>query len=61
MSRLFEPNGDRYYDHCDDCEPRRKHRGCACGLDGYPGTCPGRDRCPYNDEYDESGEEEAHG
>lgn len=22
--------------------------GCACGLDGYPGSCPGSASCPYS-------------
>lgn len=47
-----EPNGDRYYDRYDD-EPRRKPKGCWCNLDGYPGTCPGAENCPYSGYPDE--------
>jgi hypothetical protein len=54
-----EPNGDRYYDRADpDFHEERKPRGCWCGLDGYPGRCPGPSNCPYSGYHDTDEEDE---
>jgi hypothetical protein len=42
-------------------DERRRRRRCECGLDGYPGRCPGAESCPYagrHSEEDEGGDDE---
>ena len=31
----------------------RKLNSCWCGLDGFPGHCPGPQHCPYSGFHDE--------
>lgn len=53
----------RWRDDHDDYDygaPKRKPKGCWCGLDGYLGSCPGAENCPYSGYHDgdEEGEDE---
>lgn len=43
-----EHDEDERREAIDQRRAMRGH-GCACGLDGFPGFCPGRDACPYAD------------
>lgn len=45
---IWSNEDDRYYDRMQDDPPRRCSRGCWCNLDGYPGTCPSAENCPYS-------------
>jgi hypothetical protein len=46
----YERRMEQRMEYADElAEQRKSRRGCACGLDGYPGHCPGAENCPYAD------------
>jgi hypothetical protein len=50
---MREIDEDERRDAIEERRRRRRAWQCACGLDGYPGTCPGAAHCPYADRDDE--------
>lgn len=53
MRRDREPDEDERREAIDQRRARRSAISCPCGLDGYPGRCPGAENCPFRGYHDE--------
>jgi 3-mercaptopyruvate sulfurtransferase SseA len=59
MSRFErEVDEDERREAIEQRRAQRRANSCWCGLDGFPGHCPGAANCPYSGFHDKEEEDE---